>query len=1200
MLAAGGTYGIAGQAAAERRGRTISAATGAYNVTGIAATLVQGSPWSSSATWGGPPPGDGENVTIPSGASYILDTDTANLGLIVIPAGATLKVDMTKPSLTLRAKGIVVDGGKFIFGTRAAPYTGTLIIELDGQPVVNSIVGPSHRAADVPTGNPNDAYLGYDGASRGFLNINGEVRINVAKASVLRTFLNANSAAGATSHTTEDSTNWPAGSNVLIGPTDYYANSQSEVHTLAAAANGTAIQTSAGLVTARWGQLQYITDAGMSLTPGTYTRWTSASGAEFPANTSMPTTLDERAEVALLDRRAIIRAPNDTAFQQDRFGVHVMAMGSGAITELDGVLIHRCGQGGRLGRYPFHTHMQSWASTGQFLGAVHTDNRVEDCVVWQSWNRGITLHGSVGFKVLNCVSHDTRGHNLFFEDGSERLNTVVGNWLSAAENPNTDAAVSVTCTPGTPATFTRTAHGFQNGRALRLGGSYPTGFPSAGSSSSPTVFWVVNATANTFQLSDIPGGAALASTSAGSGLTVFRWWALKLHDAIISGMESGASGAWVTNMENELRDNRCFGNRGRGMWEALQYSKKWCVGLGGAALFQIGSPGKVLWTNHGFSDGQTLIYSCRSTATPPAGLTSGQAYWVRNPTANDFELSTTPAGPSLALMTVGSTGSLSHTLMTGGCFGASANVPLIPFFTPPLLDGSGLPMVSRNVCHSNGGQQLTLEFAAINERGATGIGSSPSSQANSIPTTRQDGNGPHFKSPPHRDGTSTNGVFDQFILWKGSVGGYHNRVVNPKYRNWLTADLPGVHLFGATQEGFNNDLNPGTLVCESLNVTTPPATVSNVDNGVASYHSGLFFRNIVAVGFAHTTPTPANAAHVSSPHYQLMSRSFMQTWDLYTDPVEMQTGFHENWRMVNSDRLYRTPPPHIQAGYYDQWAGAQYTPYDVDLNNDGDTTDAGDLRRRWTLAGALWDLTGAMCGTPRRYITYNHPYTTYGLTGFSAESPATKMTVITPDHIYGIGHIADDSGTFEFTTVPGQKVFTRLRPSDRVVVSGAVWDIPDGTDSSFLNSMQHGTCPRAGMTRFRMPARGAQSTVMRFRLYNVSRKAGVNDTQDDFFYLDVNWSRAVIAQVWAAVGVSGSWPNFSYDPAWVGIGRAAQYTRVNTFDELTASSGLTFWQDSTFDFMIIKIASHHHSWSGWGSGSHDTDARAFDLVVQPA
>lgn len=1132
----------------------------------VARNVAAQNAWSNPATWGGAVPADGENVTVAVGDEVSLDVSTANLGLLVV--AGTLRVDTTKPGMLLRAKGIVIEaGGKLLCGTPSSPYSG-FSIELDGVRPDTSVVGPSHVAGDASANNPSDAFLGHEGASRGIV-VMGELRIYATRRQVLRTFLANHSIAGAVSHTTADTVDWPAGSSVLFGPTDFYDNSRTEVLALAADASGTTLQTTAGLAVGRWGRLQYATESGMSLSQGSWN----------PADAANPSVLDERAEVALLERSCEIRAPNDAAFSGDRYGVSVMAMGQSAVLALVGVRLLRCGQGGALGRYPVHWHMMSYdQATGETLGSVPADNRMEDCVVQQSWNRAITLHGVRGVTVLNNVCHDARGHSLFLEDGSEEDNVVVGNWMSEAKDPNSDTPVTVSCAPGTPAVFSRSAHGFQNGRAIRLGGSYPAGF-TPGSSASPNVYWVVNAAANTFELAATPGGAAVSATTAGSSLTAVRWWAIKLHDVDLS--TGGASGAWISNANNEIRLNRCFSNR-RNWWQAYTYPKKWQVRLSGSAAFTTGTPGKVKWTAHGHVAGQTLVYTGSGTAA--GGLTHNATYWVKNPTSNDFELSATPSGAPIAITSLGSG---EHDFQTGGCLGPSKFVPIIPFFTRPKVDAQGSPLYSQNVGHSAFRENNLLEFAPINERGLQAVGG--------FPAGAPDQTGPRFKVPANFRGVDTTGVFHQFILWKGQSQGYQNRVVNPEYRSWLQADTIGAAFFGATQEGFGNKLS-ATVIRESLNVTARPAGKANVDNAFASYHSALDFVGVEAVGYSADTPQVANSQ--LSPYGLLYGRSVMQTWDFYTNPVEMGFGRHKNWHLVNSIACYRTPGPNIINDDWDEWTGNQ----DVDTST---------VVRRWALAGALYDHEG-IAGTPRRYLSFNIPFCTYGLSSYDVLSPAYLMGISTPDHYYGVKPRADDvTGDVDFDAYLPWMQVRRLTPAlAELGGAGSDWDIlkaPSDAEmpvqypgkSTFFRGSRHFACPRGGFVYLKLPDLGVQSLCVRHVIYNCSRKAGVDgQTADDVFYLVIDWSAAQVPRVFGSVGLTGSFPNFDYDPAWASQGRAAEFSDAGTLVGLTSGAVNRYWRDTANSRLVIKAGAVGYGFYNATSNPYSSHDRSWSLVVR--
>lgn len=80
--------------------------------------------------------------------------------------------------------------------------------------------------------------------------------------------------------------------------------------------------------------------------------------------------------------------------------------------------------------------------------------------------------------------------------------------------PETGSAISVTADSGTDM-FTATAHGLSTGWTVRVGGTTPPSPLVAG-----TDYFVIGATANTFQLALTSGGAAINLTTNGTAVTV--------------------------------------------------------------------------------------------------------------------------------------------------------------------------------------------------------------------------------------------------------------------------------------------------------------------------------------------------------------------------------------------------------------------------------------------------------------------------------------------------------------------------------------------------------------------------------------------------------------------------------------------------------------------------------------------------------
>jgi hypothetical protein len=115
-----------------------------------------------------------------------------------------------------------------------------------------------------------------------------------------------------------------------------------------------------------------------------------------------------------------------------------------------------------------------------------------------------------------------------------------------------DQGQAATITTGSPGTLNITAHGLANTTTVRINySSVPLGLGNG------TTYYVVNATANTLQLSTTSGGAAINITSAGTDVTVHKWQAtpqtVDIWDTIddynnnTAGMPGTVVSGWTNN-----------------------------------------------------------------------------------------------------------------------------------------------------------------------------------------------------------------------------------------------------------------------------------------------------------------------------------------------------------------------------------------------------------------------------------------------------------------------------------------------------------------------------------------------------------------------------------------------------------------------------------------------------------------------------
>ena len=359
--------------------------------------------WSDNTVWGGSQPPAGSDVVIPVGMHLVLDANPAELGSVTV--NGTL--EFAPGSRALTAKSITINSsGAMKIGAPNAPFVGQATITLTGaRPVF-----PADN--NVPN-------------TRGITVNGGKLELYGASPSPVWTQLNDHAAAGTKSMTLATPVNWASGEDVVVGPSDFYGVNPTERLALSIGGSTNVITTSAALEKFRWGKLQYMTDNGLSLTPGTFT----------PPKAPAPSVLDQRAAVANLSRNIVIQGVDDADWRDKGFGAHVMVMGLSSRTFVDGVQFRRVGQAGAMARYPFHWHMLSYAfNTAAYLGDA-TGQEIRNSTISDSAQRCIVIHGTNGVKVVNNVCYNIRGHAIFLEDGVERKNLIEGNLVLKVRNP---------------------------------------------------------------------------------------------------------------------------------------------------------------------------------------------------------------------------------------------------------------------------------------------------------------------------------------------------------------------------------------------------------------------------------------------------------------------------------------------------------------------------------------------------------------------------------------------------------------------------------------------------------------------------------------------------------------------------------------------------------------------------------------------
>ncbi|MGZ8242445.1 Ig-like domain-containing protein [Methylomagnum sp.] len=361
------------------------------------------SAWTNPATWGGAVPAPGADLTIAAGQCVTLAGSPPEMGGLTIQG----RLEFAEADIELRAKWILLDQGELHIGSAEQPF--------------------QHHATLTLTDTDAAANLGGMG-TRGLLVMNGVLELHGVAPSVIWTKINQHAPANATQLSLEQAVDWQVGDEIIVGPTDFYSRSETELHQVAGLA-GQTLNLQNPLTASRWGLLQYATPTGLSLSDATL-----ATPPADPASGSTPLVLDERAEVANLTRHIVIQAPDDTLWQTAGFGAHLMIMGQDSHAHIDGVEFRRVGQRGILGRYPYHSHRRSYVAGGAAVGDV-TGDYLRNSSLHQSTNRCITIHATNGLTVQNNVCYDIQGHGVFFEDAVERRNLVEGNLIMHVRNP---------------------------------------------------------------------------------------------------------------------------------------------------------------------------------------------------------------------------------------------------------------------------------------------------------------------------------------------------------------------------------------------------------------------------------------------------------------------------------------------------------------------------------------------------------------------------------------------------------------------------------------------------------------------------------------------------------------------------------------------------------------------------------------------
>ena len=403
----------------------------------------------------------GAPFTVSVGMTLLVDkvmTDAEYIGYI--DNYGTIAFDGSVAGVRMLTYGIrSYDGASVNLGSQAIPYANeggklhlcappfTVSGNTGGGPVVK---GFTHDlTTDVATGN-NGGNNDYGGISRGFIFENGAVCEMYCARAPIQARLAAAVTTGQTTITIDRLVTMPVGSDVIVTPDGFYnAANRSEVRTLAVAAvNTNTLTLNAALTFARFGQNQYMTDNGVSLTQDAFTLKTVANPLGMKTDAAMTALLETAAFVTISKPNFEIAAydlPGQNYITASGHGYNGMKMGLRGNCRLTNVGMRNYGQLGLLGRYAWHFHVNSWnvdgtAKTDGYLGTnkfAPGQAVLNGCVGMIGFNRFAVLHAVLGAEYRNCISYRSKGHPFLYEDGSEQENVMDGNLAIAFEDPGT-------------------------------------------------------------------------------------------------------------------------------------------------------------------------------------------------------------------------------------------------------------------------------------------------------------------------------------------------------------------------------------------------------------------------------------------------------------------------------------------------------------------------------------------------------------------------------------------------------------------------------------------------------------------------------------------------------------------------------------------------------------------------------------------
>ncbi|MDB9527056.1 G8 domain-containing protein, partial [Oscillatoria sp. CS-180] len=353
--------------------------------------------WSNASEWLGQTPKAGEDVIIPPDLNVVLDTDTPELGNLVVQG----KLTFGETDIALTADNIVVFG-EMRAGSKENPHTHEVEIVLTGKSGDPDIVladwmpeHSHHRSEHDGHGhltNPvdNKALIVAPG---------GKLELHGTEVDSW-TQLGETADVGDTSITLmEVPQGWNVGDEIAIAPTDFDAF-EAEERTITDI-KGSTIYFDEPLKHQHYGA-QQVLDNGKTL---------DMRGEVTNLSRNISITGSEEGETQIIKN-----SENPDYYTRAGYGGHTVYMTDSEI-KIDGVEFDSLGLSGELGGYPIHFH-----HTGDAEGAY-----VKNSSIHHTFQRGVVVHQTDNLLIEGNVVYDSMSHSYYIEDGVETGNEFVDN-----------------------------------------------------------------------------------------------------------------------------------------------------------------------------------------------------------------------------------------------------------------------------------------------------------------------------------------------------------------------------------------------------------------------------------------------------------------------------------------------------------------------------------------------------------------------------------------------------------------------------------------------------------------------------------------------------------------------------------------------------------------------------------------------------